>query len=97
VFAPDLPPATTRVMAASQRPGNADGLGGPSGAPAWKSVPSWHLVATADNVSPSTPQRFMTKRAGSTTVEIKDASHVVMMSRPDAVVRQIEAAHRATR
>ncbi|GAB2951472.1 hypothetical protein GCM10023080_007590 [Streptomyces pseudoechinosporeus] len=73
------------------------GSGGPSGAPAWKCVPSWYLVATADNVIPPALQRFMTKRAGSTTVEVKGASHVVMMSRPDAVVRQIEAAYRATR
>ncbi|MGX1886487.1 alpha/beta fold hydrolase [Streptomyces sp. NPDC055287] len=73
------------------------GLGGPSGAPAWKSVPSWYLVATADNFIPSALQRFMAKRVGSTTVEVKCASHVVMMSRPDAVVRQIDAAYRATR
>jgi pimeloyl-ACP methyl ester carboxylesterase len=80
VFAQDLPPATAGVMAASQRPSSVGGLGGPSGAPAWKSVPSWYLVATADIVIPPILQRFMAKWVGSTTVEVKGASHVVMMS-----------------
>jgi pimeloyl-ACP methyl ester carboxylesterase len=61
-------------------------------------VASWKLVATADNddILP-TLQRFMAERADSTTVEVKGASHVEMMSRPDAVVRPLEAACRATR
>ncbi|MFF4255699.1 alpha/beta fold hydrolase [Streptomyces sp. NPDC001663] len=97
VFAQDLPRSVTRLMAAAQRPGAVGGLGAPSGVPAWKSLPSWYVVAGADRVIPPAVQRFMADRAKSRTVEVKGASHVVMMSHPDAVVRQIEAAHRATR
>ncbi|MGW1777942.1 alpha/beta fold hydrolase [Streptomyces sp. NPDC002143] len=97
VFAQDLPRATTRVMAVSQRPGSLGGLAGPSGVPAWRGLPSWYVVAGADRVIPPALQRFMAERAGSRSAEVKGASHVVMMSRPDAVVRQIDAAYRATR
>lgn len=97
VFAGDLPRAVTRVMAVSQRPGALGGLAGPSGPPAWKSLPSWYVVAGADHVIPPALQRFMAERAGSRTVEVKDSSHVVMMSHPDVVTRHITAAYRATR
>ncbi|CAM5592281.1 alpha/beta fold hydrolase [Streptomyces aurantiogriseus] len=97
VFAQDLPRSTTRIMATAQRPGSFGGLGSPSGVPAWKSLPSWYVVATADRVIPPAVQRFMARRAGSHTVEVRGASHVVMMSHPGAVVRQIRAADRATR
>ncbi|MFJ8112691.1 alpha/beta fold hydrolase [Streptomyces sp. NPDC096132] len=97
VFAQDLPHATTSVMATSQRPGSLGGLSAPSGVPAWKSLPSWYVVAGADRVIPPALQHFMAGRAKSRTVEAKGASHVVMMSRPDTVVRQIQAAYRATR
>ncbi|MEU1513310.1 alpha/beta hydrolase [Streptomyces sp. NPDC005811] len=97
VFAADLPVSVTRLMAATQRPGSVGGLASASGVPAWKSLPSWYVIPTADNVIPAAAQRFMAKRAGSTTVEVKGSSHVVMMSHPDTVVRQILAAHRATR
>ncbi|MFE7653164.1 alpha/beta fold hydrolase [Streptomyces bottropensis] len=97
VFAGDLPTSVTRLMAATQRPGNVDGLTSASGAPAWTNLPSWYVIPTADNVIPAAAQRFMAKRARSTTVEVKGSSHVVMMSHPHIVVRQILAAHRATR
>ncbi|RZB19569.1 alpha/beta hydrolase [Streptomyces sp. F001] len=97
VFAQDLPTSVTRLMAATQRPGSIGGLASGSGVPAWKSLPSWYVIPTADNVIPAAGQRFMAKRAGSTTVEVKGSSHVVMMSHPDIVVRQILAAYRATR
>ncbi|MFG2949792.1 alpha/beta fold hydrolase [Streptomyces adustus] len=97
VFAGDLPSSQTRLMAAAQRPGSVEGLAGASGAPAWKELPSWYVIPTADNVIPAAVQRFMAERAHSRTVEVKGASHVVMMSRPDIVVRQIQAAHQATR
>lgn len=87
----------TRLMAATQRPGSVGGLGAGSGVPAWRSLPSWYVIPTADHVIPPAAQRFMAERAGSTTVEVKGASHVVMMSHPEVVVRQILAAHRATR
>jgi pimeloyl-ACP methyl ester carboxylesterase len=97
VFAQDLPRSLTRAMAVAQRPGSLRGLDSDSGVPAWRSLPSWYVVATADRVIPPAAQRFMAERAGSRVVEVKGASHVVMMSRPDAVVRHIEAAYRATR
>ncbi|WP_189706524.1 alpha/beta fold hydrolase [Streptomyces phaeofaciens] len=97
VFAQDLPRSTTRIMATAQRPGSVGGLGSPSGAPAWRTVPSWYVVAAEDRVIPPAAQRFMARRAGSRTVEVRGASHVVMMSHPDSVVRQIRAADRATR
>ncbi|MFI1356249.1 alpha/beta fold hydrolase [Streptomyces sp. NPDC020898] len=97
VFAQDLPHNTTRLMAATQRPGSVGGLGAPSGAPAWKTLPSWYVIPTADHVIPPAVQRFMAERANSKVVEAKGASHVVMMSRTESVVRQIQAAYRATR
>ncbi|QQM39083.1 alpha/beta fold hydrolase [Streptomyces liliifuscus] len=97
VFAGDLPRSETRLMAAAQRPGSVGGLAGKSGVPAWRSLPSWYVIPTADKVIPPAVQRFMAQRAGSRVVEVKGASHVVMMSRPAVVVRQILAAHHATR
>ncbi|WTW98435.1 alpha/beta hydrolase [Streptomycetaceae bacterium NBC_01309] len=97
VFAGDLSASEARQMAAAQRPASVFGLDTPSGVPAWKSLPSWYVIPTADNVIPAAAQRFMADRADSRTVEVKGSSHVVMMSRPDAVVRQILAADRATR
>ncbi|MFJ7049733.1 alpha/beta fold hydrolase [Streptomyces sp. NPDC101112] len=97
VFAQDLPASVTRLMAVTQRPGSVDGLASASGVPAWRDLPSWYVIPTADRVIPAAAQRFMAERAGSTAIEVKRASHVVMMSHPDAVVRQILAAHRATR
>ncbi|MFG2940229.1 alpha/beta fold hydrolase [Streptomyces sp. NPDC048282] len=97
VFAADLPAAQTRLMAAAQRPGSVGGLAGLSGAPAWKDLPSWYVIPTDDNVIPAAAQRFMAERAHSRTVEVKGSSHVVMMSHPDTVVRQVQAAYQATR
>ncbi|MBC7269387.1 MAG: alpha/beta hydrolase [Streptomyces sp.] len=97
VFAADLPSSQTRLMAAAQRPGSVDGLAAPSGAPAWKDLPSWYVIPGNDNVIPAAAQRYMAQRAHSRTVEVRGASHVVMMSRPDIVVRQIHSAHQATR
>ncbi|WTW98360.1 alpha/beta hydrolase [Streptomycetaceae bacterium NBC_01309] len=97
VFAGDLSASEARLMGAAQRPGSVGGLAGPSGVPAWKSLPSWYVIPTADNVIPAAAQRFMADRAKSRVVEVRGASHVVMMSRPDVVVRQIQAADRSTR
>ncbi|MEV4395298.1 alpha/beta hydrolase [Nonomuraea sp. NPDC049607] len=97
VFAADLPASQARVLAAAQRPANVAGLQGPSGAPAWKDIPSWFLIAGADHTIPPTAQRFMAKRAGSHTVELRRSSHLVMLSNPDAATALILAAHTATR
>ena len=91
LFAQDLPKATTRVMAATQRPGALAALVTPSGAPAWEDIPSWYLVARQDRIIPPEAERAMAARAGSTTVEI-DSSHVPMMSHPSAVVAMVKEA-----
>ncbi|MEV8313443.1 alpha/beta hydrolase [Streptomyces sp. NPDC059900] len=96
VFAADLPASRTRLMAATQRPGSVQGLSGASGAPAWKTIPSWYLIPTADKVIPPAAQRFMAKRAGSKVTEIR-SSHVVMISHPDAAAKIIKSAYAATR
>jgi pimeloyl-ACP methyl ester carboxylesterase len=93
LFAQDLPKATTRVMAATQRPGALAALLTPSGAPAWEGIPSWYLVARQDRIIPPEAERAMAARAGSTTLEI-DSSHVAMMSHPAAVTSLIKAAVR---
>ncbi|RSM68230.1 alpha/beta hydrolase [Actinoplanes sp. ATCC 53533] len=93
VFAADLPAGTTALMAATQRPGDLSTLQQPSGPPAWKAIPSWYLVAKQDQVIPAAAQRFMAERAGARTREV-NASHVAMMSRPDATADLITTAAR---
>jgi pimeloyl-ACP methyl ester carboxylesterase len=81
VFAADVSDETAAIMATSQRPGDLGTLTEPSGTPAWKTIPSWYMVATNDGAIPAATERFMAKRAGSTTVEVK-SSHVAMISHP---------------
>ncbi len=61
------------------------------GEPAWKSLPSWYLVATGDQALPPDAERRFAKRMGATTVEV-DAGHLAMVSHPAEVVKLIEAA-----
>jgi len=84
VFAHDVPENTAAVMAATQRPFDLAILDETSGAPAWKTIPSWYLVATEDRAIPPATQRFMANRAGATVAEVA-TSHVPMISRPHAV------------
>jgi pimeloyl-ACP methyl ester carboxylesterase len=92
-FANDLPPRTAAVLAATQRPVTGSAVGAPSGPPAWRTISSWYLVGTADNVIPPAEQRFMARRAGARTVEVR-ASHLSMISRPREVTKLIvDAAH----
>lgn len=95
-FAADVPAAAARLMAATQRPIAEAALGEPAGEPAWKKVPSWFIYGDGDKNIPPDAQDFMAERAKSVkTVVVKGASHVVMTSRPDAVVNLIvEAARR---
>jgi hypothetical protein len=72
------------VMAATQRPVAALAFTEPSGTPAWKSLPSWAVVATGDKAAGSDVVRSMAERAGATIVEA-DGSHVIMISRPRVV------------
>lgn len=94
VFCADVPTSTAAVMAATQRPIDVAVVAEPSGPPAWRTIPSWYLVASDDHAIPPATERFMAKRAGATTVEIS-ASHVAMVSHPDAVTDLILDAARA--
>jgi pimeloyl-ACP methyl ester carboxylesterase len=96
VFAADLPTSTTNLMAATQRPASVTGLSAPSGTPAWKTIPSWYLVAGADQAIPAAAERFMAKRAHAHTIEIGNSSHVAMISHPEATTALIIDAARAT-
>jgi pimeloyl-ACP methyl ester carboxylesterase len=91
VFCADLPAGEAAVMAATQRPGSVITLGEPSGVPAWKTIPSWYLVAKQDNAIPAAAERFMARRMGAHTIEI-DSSHVAMISHPAIVTQLILAA-----
>jgi pimeloyl-ACP methyl ester carboxylesterase len=90
-FAGDVNPDMAAFMADSQVPWGLDALGGAVTEPAWKSKPSWYLVATDDKMIPPDAQRAMAKRAGATTVESK-GSHAVYVSQPRAVADLIDHA-----
>jgi pimeloyl-ACP methyl ester carboxylesterase len=78
-------------MADSQVPWGVAALSGSITEPAWKTKPSWYLVATDDKMIPPPAQQFMSKRAGSTVVEVK-GSHAVYVSKPEAVATLIDKA-----
>ena len=65
------------------------------GVPAWKSHPSWYLVATDDEAIPPDAERMFAQRMGATTVEVA-SGHLAMVSHPDDVVELIKAAVEAT-
>jgi pimeloyl-ACP methyl ester carboxylesterase len=92
-FAADVPRDLAEFMANSQVPWGVRALEGAVSEPAWKSKPSWYLVATDDRMIPPPAQQFMSKRAGSTVVESK-GSHSVYVSQPAAVAALIETAAR---
>ncbi|MDA2891450.1 alpha/beta hydrolase [Mycolicibacterium sp. BiH015] len=96
VFAADVAPEITDLMAATQRPITEAALNEPATAAAWKTIPSWNMVTTEDLAIPADSMRFMGARANSQTVEI-DASHAVTVSAPGAVADLIrDAAHATT-
>jgi pimeloyl-ACP methyl ester carboxylesterase len=78
-------------MANSQVPWGVVALNGAVTQPAWQSKPSWYLVATDDRMIPPAAQRSMSKRAGSSVVEVK-GSHAVYVSQPEAVAELIKKA-----
>src|SRR3954468_8767564 len=84
-FAADLSPEQAAVMAATQRPIAELAFSDPCGAPAWKSLPSWAVIATKDKAAGADITRSMAQRAGATITEV-ESSHVVMISQPQAVV-----------
>ena len=83
-FAADLPAEQTAVLAATQRPVAEAAFSEPSGAPAWKRLPSWAAVASSDTAAGTDVIRSMAERAGATITEL-EGSHVIMISQPQAV------------
>jgi pimeloyl-ACP methyl ester carboxylesterase len=96
IFCADVPAQTAATMGASQRPAELATLSQPSGVPAWKTIPSWYLVANQDHAIPPAAERFMARRMGAHTIEI-NSSHVAMISHPGTVTRLILNAVSATR
>jgi len=93
-FAADVSEDAATFMADSQVPWGLEALNGAVTAPAWKTKPSWYLVATDDGMIPPDAQRAMSKRAGSTVNEVK-GSHAVYVSQPKAVAAMIATAANA--
>ena len=93
-FAGDVDPVAARVLYAVQQPIAMSIFEEPMGDPAWKTLPSWYLVATDDQALPPDAERLFATRMGATTVEIP-SSHVAMVSHPDEVARLIETAAEA--
>lgn len=90
-FAADVEPEKAAFMADSQVPWGVEALSGTISEPAWKTKPSWYLVATDDRMIPPPAQRFMSERAGSTVLEAA-GSHAIYVSQPNAVAAIIEKA-----
>ena len=90
-FAADVAKEKAEFMADSQVPWGLEALNGAVSEPAWKTKPSWYLIATDDKMIPPPAQRLMSKRAGSTVVEAK-GSHSIYVSQPGAVAALIERA-----
>jgi pimeloyl-ACP methyl ester carboxylesterase len=90
-FAADVDPVKAKVMYAVQQPLAASAFGDVMGVPAWKSQPSWYLVAANDEAIPPPAERQFAARMGATTVEIP-SSHMAMVSHPEDVVELIESA-----
>lgn len=89
-FAADVPARLAAVLAATQRPITEAALNEASGAPAWKSIPSWFIYGSADKNIPPAALSFMATRArAKRTVVLDGASHLVMSSQPDAVAELI--------
>ena len=90
-FAADVDPAQARVMHAVQQPLTSSSFTDMMGAPAWRSLPSWYLVAAQDEAIPPDAERMFASRMGAATAEIP-SSHVAMVSHPDDVTELIETA-----
>jgi pimeloyl-ACP methyl ester carboxylesterase len=90
-FAADVEPVTAKVLYAVQQPLAASAFAEVMGIPAWKSLPSWYLVATDDEALPPDAERLFAKRMGATVVEIP-SGHLAMVSNPEEVAKLIGAA-----
>jgi pimeloyl-ACP methyl ester carboxylesterase len=94
-FAADVDPVKARVMHAAQQPVSMSVFGDVMGTPAWRSLPSWYLVAANDEAIAPDAERMFAQRMEAETVEVA-SSHVPLVSHPEAVVALIEAAAGAT-
>ncbi len=90
-FAADVDADKAAFMADSQVPWGLEALNGAVSEAAWRNKPSWYLVTTDDKMIPPDAQRFMSKRAGSTVVEVA-GSHAIYVSQPNAVATLIKNA-----
>jgi pimeloyl-ACP methyl ester carboxylesterase len=90
-FAADVSPADSALMAATQRPVSSRGFTEKNGAPAWKTLPCWAVIATGDKAAGSDVVRKMAQRAGMTISEV-EGSHVAFVTKPQPVVDAIMAA-----
>lgn len=90
-FAADVKPALAAFMADSQVPWGVEALKGAVTEPAWKSKPSWYLVATQDKMIPPAAQRAMAERAKAHVSE-SAGSHAIYVAKPKTVAAIIEAA-----
>ena len=95
VFAAGVDPQLARVLAVSQRPLAGAAFAEKASAAAWRTRPSWGLVASADHTINPDVERFGYSRAGMTTVEV-ESSHLVMLAQPRAVLDLVHGAVRAT-
>ena len=93
VFAKDVPAREASVMAATQKPIKGSAFGESVPQAAWKTIPSWYIVAQDDQALNPNLERFFAKRIGAKTTEIK-SSHVPFISHPAEVARLIEQAAR---
>ena len=93
-FPADIDPVKSKVLYAVQQPLSVTAFSDVMTVPAWTSVPSWYLVAQADQAFPPDAQRMFANRMGATTAEVA-SGHLAMVSHPADVVRLIEAAAEA--
>jgi pimeloyl-ACP methyl ester carboxylesterase len=93
-FAADVDPVKAKVMYAVQQALAGSAFTDLMGVPAWKSQPTWYLVASDDEAIPPDAERLFASRMGATTIEVP-SSHVAMVSHPDEVARLIESAAQA--
>jgi pimeloyl-ACP methyl ester carboxylesterase len=90
-FANDVTPEQAALITATQRPASLIAVAEPSGAPAWKDIPAWAVIGTQDKIITPGAQRQMAEHANAEIIEV-DASHVSMVSKPDAIVDVIRTA-----
>jgi pimeloyl-ACP methyl ester carboxylesterase len=90
-FAADVDPVQARALYAAQQPLSMSTFEYTMGVPAWKSLPSWYVVAQNDEAIPPDAERQFAARMGATTIEV-DAGHLVMITHPEVVIDLIEQA-----